>query len=120
MGQSGFWDLDSGGLLYLRSGYLMSSAGMTDGVDCGWVLWTKALMLLVRPTPTKAALGCELLGRLLGASWGEPAGSSGVSSTRETSNCSSSSDRSNSLSLSGAMMAAVEVIHASFCIRTHH
>jgi hypothetical protein len=29
---------DGEGIRHLRSGYLTSSAGMTDDVDCGWVL----------------------------------------------------------------------------------
>lgn len=109
--------------MHLRSGYLTSSVGITDGVDCGWVLWTKALTLLVRAMPTKAALACELLGGPPGASWGKTVASAGlgaVVSTRDASNCSSSSERLNSLSVSDAMTAAVAVFHASCRIRTHH
>lgn len=109
--------------MHLRSGYLTSSVGIIDGVDCGWVLWTKALTLLVRAMPTKAALACELLGGPPGASWGKAETSAGlgaVVSARDASNCSSSSERLNSLSVSDAMTAAVAVFHASFRIRTHH
>lgn len=109
--------------MHLRSGYLTSSAGITDGVDWAWVFWTKALTLLVRAMPTRAALACKLLGGPLGASWGKAEASAGlgaVLSTRETSNCSSSSERLNSLSVSDAITAAVAVFHSSCGIRTHH